>query len=107
MINDLAAASEEGRGREAEASILKRLAAYTVEHFSLEERLFAERSYPAARIHKAEHDAFVKKVEVFRAAHAEGKGKLDTEMLSFLRSWLVNHISFSDRKYRPYLARKA
>jgi hemerythrin-like metal-binding protein len=107
MINDLATAVEEGKGKVAEAAILERLAAYTVEHFSLEERLFAERGYPAANAHKAEHDNFVKRVEAFRADHATGKGNLDGEMLFFLRSWLTNHISFSDKKYRPFLARRA
>jgi hemerythrin len=42
----------------------------------------------------------------FERAFAKRKEEVSSELLTFLRVWLTRHISFSDRKYKPYLIRK-
>jgi hemerythrin-like metal-binding protein len=103
LINALSDAAASGRGRGELGSLIAELEAYAVAHFGLEESLFAKYSYPAAAAHQAEHAAFVARVAAFKAAFAAGEARLDGEVLAFLKSWLVSHISFSDRKYRSLL----
>ena len=105
-INELAAAREEGRAREAVSPLLAKLQAYVLEHFALEERYFDSFGFPGAIAHKKEHADFAAKVEAFGRDFAAGKAELSDEMLLFLRSWLTSHISFSDRKYRSLFIEK-
>lgn len=105
LINRLDEARARGAAREELAAALGGLRDYAAAHFALEEGLFAERGYPGAKEHVAEHRAFSAKVEAFAAAFAAGKAAVDGEILGFLKTWLTTHISFSDRKYRRHLAR--
>ena len=98
--------------------ILAELEDYTRRHSSIEEEAFDETAYPEAKGHKAEHAVFMGKLADFRKALAgPGRGSSDSRMvgdagdagaaaamLAFLRSWLTRHISFSDKRYRPWLA---
>lgn len=99
-INELAAARESGRGRDALSGILKDLESYAAEHFALEERYFDRFQYGGATRHKEEHRAFERKVAEFSAAFEGGLGEVDAELLGFLKTWLTSHISLSDRKYK-------
>lgn len=104
LINKLYEAKEAGRGREALAGILRELEDYVQYHFGLEEDRFAAVKYPEAKTHIAEHRAFTERLSHFELSFALGKAELDSELLSYLKTWLTRHIAFSDRKYRPYLA---
>jgi hemerythrin-like metal-binding protein len=103
LINRLGDSSRAGGARTEVAAVLDELGDYVRDHFGLEERLFAEKAYPAAKEHQAEHLAFVARVSAFRADFSSGKAKVDKEVLDFLKSWLTRHISMTDRKYRPWL----
>lgn len=118
-LDDETAASGHESGLSA---LLVELDDYAREHFSIEEEAFDETGYPGRRSHKAEHDAFIGKLADFRkslAGHGGAAGKIDMSageaesgtdprpeaaMLAFLRSWLTRHISFSDKRYKPWLA---
>jgi len=127
IINRLDDAVEAGGGEGVLPGIMAELEDYTREHFSIEEEAFDETAYPEAKGHKAEHAAFIGKLADFRktlaapragaaAARDGGSGpggpaavpgaeaRPEAAMLAFLRSWLVRHISFSDKRYRPWLA---
>ena len=97
------------------SAILAELEDYTKEHFSIEEDAFDETAYPEAIGHKAEHAAFIGKLADLRKAlegpargpvegRMVGDAGAEAAMLAFLRSWLTRHISFSDKRYRPWLA---
>ncbi|HUW40301.1 MAG TPA: bacteriohemerythrin [Rectinemataceae bacterium] len=99
-INSLAEAVELGLDSLSLQGILEDLSAYAAAHFSLEEGYFDRFDYREAGAHKKEHAAFVERVRLFRNDLADGKATLSAEVLEFLRSWLTNHIAFSDKKYR-------
>lgn len=99
MLNELHDAMQSGKGSQVAPEILKRLVAYTREHFAYEESMMKRAKYPDFVNHKAEHDkltdAVVKTVQEFES----GKAVLSIELLTFLRKWLQTHILGCDKKY--------
>jgi hemerythrin len=103
MINDLNAAMQQGKGKEAIGSILDGLVSYTQFHFSGEEKLFDQAGFPGSAAHKLEHVDFVKKVGAFKDDHTKGKLCLSIEIMTYLSDWLIKHIQVTDKKYVPYV----
>ncbi|HET7838405.1 MAG TPA: bacteriohemerythrin [Rectinemataceae bacterium] len=106
LINRLSEVSEAGEAPASVSAALGELESYVATHFALEEGYFDRFQYPAAKEHKAEHLAFAQRVASLKAEFLAGKSGLSRELLPFLRSWLTNHIAFSDRKYKPLFAQK-
>ncbi|BDG10216.1 bacteriohemerythrin [Anaeromyxobacter paludicola] len=67
-------------------------------HFADEERMLAWRGYPDLPEHRAEHAAFLAELETM-------DGDLSAASAAFLRGWLVNHTTGSDRRYLEWTAR--
>ncbi len=103
MINELHAAMLEGHSNEVVGGVLRRLVSYTVEHFTNEERLFAQTDYPEAAAHIAEHEKLKQQVRAEVQKFKSGNVALGMETLNFLRNWLQHHIMENDRKYRRHL----
>jgi len=99
MINELNDALQIGKGNDVSGKIVRNLVTYTKTHFKTEEDLFAKFRYPDSARHKMEHDAFIKKVEVFSDELEKGKLSLSMDIISFLSDWLSHHILGTDRKY--------
>ncbi len=106
LLNKLYAAMKSGKGNDALGKILNDLVEYTVYHFDHEEKLFARLGYPQAQAHAREHAALKAKVSEFAAAFKAGKAKVTTDILNFLKDWVVNHIKVTDKKYSPFLNSK-
>ena len=90
------------------AQITRDLLAYAIYHFETEERLFVESGYDLAEsavaaAHIAEHRGFSQRVLRMRAADAEGHQLDAGELLSFLRSWLLNHIATVDQDFGRFV----
>lgn len=77
---------------------LNELAQYTVVHFGLEERLFAQSGYPDLEAHGRYHREL--KARLFQVQENTRKNKLavNTELLSFLKRWLQSHIMIEDKR---------
>lgn len=103
MINTLHEAMRAGHGAEKVQQIVKGLADYTKFHFSREESLFQKTNYPESAAHRAEHQAFVKRVTDFQKELAAGKGGQSVAVSIFLNEWLTNHIKKSDQKYSDHM----
>jgi hemerythrin len=103
MINELHAGMLAGHSNEVVGGILKRLVAYTVQHFGHEEAFFAQTSFPGAAAHKLEHEKLKQTVMVEVQRFQCGTVGLGIETLNFLRDWLRHHIQESDKAYGPYL----
>ncbi|MBE8539210.1 bacteriohemerythrin [Geoglobus acetivorans] len=106
MINRLHDAMLEGKGKEIMGELLNDMVEYTITHFSTEEKLMKQHNYPGYVKHKAEHELFVSKVGEFKEKYEKGQLALTMEVLSFLKSWLTNHILNSDKKYGPFFNNK-
>ncbi len=92
--------------REAMGKILEELLDYTMYHFATEEGFFKRYSYPGLDAHKAQHDALTAKVMMLKAGFDGGNESITIEAMSFLQTWLLEHIMKSDKAYEPFLASK-
>lgn len=79
-------------------SILDELKDYTKTHFSHEEEYMESIDYQAIFIQRAQHKAFVEKLESFDYENVdENQEDSITEILEFLTDWLINHICKLDK----------
>jgi hemerythrin len=96
-INNLYDISET-HDREEVGRVLQELVDYTLSHFAFEESMMEEAGYPFIKGHKSVHDLFTKRVGDFMTRFKMGEDITD-ELLTVLKSWLINHIKSDDNDY--------
>lgn len=108
LVNELYEAMSAGKGKQVVGKVLNDLIAYTDTHFKAEEAMMEKAGYPAPNFlaHKKEHEALVSKVSDLCTRFAVSEIGLTTEVGSFLKDWLSNHILVVDKKYAPLFAAK-
>ncbi len=107
-VNTLLDACGKGQGRNELEKTARFLQDYTVKHFSDEERLQVQSSYPGYTQHKGYHEALKKTVaDIVGRLSANGPTvALVAEINSALAGWLINHIKREDKKLAEYLRSK-
>jgi len=103
LVNQLNAAMKTGRGKDKLAQVFEDLKEYTVHHFATEEALFEEHNYPGMISHVALHKKLVDQVIELEEKFKSNSGVLTTDVMNFLKDWLIKHIQGEDRKYVPHL----
>lgn len=83
--------------------LLARLADYTSRHFSAEEILMQQASFPGLSEHQAEHAWFASQVKKLSDTYANGGVAMSFDAFSLLRNWIANHVLTKDVEYIPYL----
>jgi len=106
LINTLHDSMKQGKAKEVQEEILSELIKYTKNHFAEEEKYFAKYNYPDEKLHKNEHALLTNKVIDFSKALKSGQVLISTELMNFLRDWLINHIANSDKKYSQFFLSK-
>ncbi len=113
IINEMFDAMKDAKGNDIINDILKKLVDYTDYHFVTEERYFDQFRYSESEHHKKEHRYLVEQVNEFKKAFDEGKTKRDgsdsaltVDLWKLLKSWLINHIQISDKKYASLFKEK-
>lgn len=99
LLNDLYSAMQSKKSSEIIGNVLNKLISYTKTHFTSEEEFMKKHSYPGLADQIKEHAAFVDKALKFKSDYDAGKTSMSVSITSFLKDWLVNHISVSDKKY--------
>ncbi len=103
ILNELHEATNVGHGEDIIQNIVAELESYTRYHFELEEKLMRTNHYPDYQEHKKKHDFFTGHVaELHAGLNAEEKG-LTVDALTFLRDWVHEHITGTDKAYSTYL----
>ena len=105
IANRLNTAMQEGQGRDKVGDVLKELVDYTVSHFSFEEKLMRKYGYRDSANHEKAHEQLIADVKRFIKQY-ESDQSLATELMRFLRDWLINHILKVDRTLARDLAGK-
>jgi len=103
MVNTLHDAIVAGKGTDALAPALQKLAHSTIEHFAEEEKLMTSINYPGFPAHKAKHRDLTHQVEELLAKFREGKLVLSVTISTFLANWLRHHIKEDDFALIKYL----
>lgn len=106
IINKLYNAMKERKTQEILKTVINELTLYARTHFSYEQSLFEQHSYPATNAHIAQHSAFVDKIEQFQRDYEDNKLLLSTDITNFLKDWLIKHIKGMDKKYSVFLQNK-
>jgi hemerythrin-like metal-binding protein len=106
IVNQLNDAMANGKGHGALKTILDSLIQYTVTHFADEEKLMAQHQYPELEQHKKLHEELKKTAVELQKKFLGNSSALSSEVMNFLRNWLVNHIQGVDKKYGVYLNSK-
>lgn len=103
MMNELYLSVRSGEGGSAHlGKLLTELAEYTQSHFQREESWMLKSNYPGYDLHKKQHDGFIEKVGGFQKDFQETGFTLSTDVLVFLRNWLVNHIRGMDKQFAAH-----
>ncbi|MBF0098075.1 MAG: bacteriohemerythrin [Magnetococcales bacterium] len=99
MINELFKAVKHSKGQSILEAILGNLVEYTQTHFDREERHMLQIGYPQLDKHRVEHQQFIERIGQFKRKWQEDPFALSSDMLQYLRKWLLQHIQGSDRDY--------
>ena len=103
ILNRLFVAVSRREGSKVIASILDALMSYTQTHFTLEERLMREANYKGLKPHMLEHKKLIDQLDQLTGKYMLDEKPIYFEMLSFLRTWLKEHIQGCDTKYSAAL----
>ncbi len=99
LINKLQEAMLKKQTKDVLGEILNELIGYAALHFSTEEKYFKEFNYSETEAHIKEHIDFVNSVTKFNDDFKKGRLFVSMKLFKFLKSWLVEHIQVSDKKY--------
>lgn len=103
ILNRLFVAVSKREGDKAIAGILDALVSYTQTHFALEERLMQQAKYKDIKPHMAEHKKLLDQLDQLCNKHLVEEKPIYFEMMSFLKTWLKEHIKGVDTKYSAAL----
>lgn len=104
IVNNLHTCIKNGESRVEIGRVISNLVTYVSDHFAREEALMEEYDYPGITEHKRMHRRLARTVHAIRKLFGEDPAQIDpVKLLSFLKSWLVNHILEEDVSYVPYM----
>jgi hemerythrin len=106
IMNNLNEAILAGKGQDALKETFIDLADYTVHHFGDEERMLRDNGYSDLEAHIKEHRELEKKVGDYRHMLETGGNPVSSDILDFLKEWLIKHILKMDKKYGQFIAEK-
>ncbi len=107
-FNTLLAACNQGKGKEEVSHLLIFLNDYIRLHFAEEESLQFRSGYPGYEAHKAQHDKFRGDLQELEEQFAAEGATLALVIRTnqTLISWLIMHISATDKELAAYLQTK-
>lgn len=103
ILNRLFVAVSKREGDTAVAGILDALMSYTQTHFAQEENLMRQANYKDLEAHLEEHRKLIAKLDQLTKKYLLEEKPIYFEMLSFLKTWLREHIQGADMKYSTAL----
>ena len=104
-INLLLKSCEDAQGKVKAVKMLDYLLDYTEFHFSAEEKLQEEISYPGLKEHREKHEEFKSAVKELQEMLEEEEGPTETFVAQVQKNvvdWLFTHIKGFDRSVAEY-----
>ena len=96
LVSALEALIPPGHSRAARRQAITDLVTYAQVHFDFEESLMDHYELTKADQHKARHKELLTTVSTFVASFETGKAKITPELITYLRTWLKEHILNND-----------
>jgi len=75
-------------------------------HFADEEKLMESLQYPELKRHQLEHQKLTEGIVDYQKCHSEIHPPTNFELFYFLRTWLLRHITDSDKSFGIYFESK-
>ena len=75
---------------------------YGREHFSFEESLMKKGGFPILLEHIETHKSFNREIKTYQDRFEAGNEIMATDLILFIKNWLLNHILVEDRKYADF-----
>jgi hemerythrin-like metal-binding protein len=85
------------------ARIFDELKSYTNYHFKAEESMLEKVNYVHLESHQLLHQGFIDKLLELETKYMQGKFTVNSEMMGFLRNWLIEHIMTEDKRYMKFI----
>ncbi len=109
-VNTVELALQKPDEKEVLMSALSQLYDYAYEHFMREERIQQKISYPEFNKHRQEHKELLEQLLELRNKINSHYSEADidkhySEIVSFLRHWIIDHVLNTDRLLIPYLSK--
>jgi hemerythrin len=99
ILNKIIYAKEHNVNPEELKQILREMTDYTLMHFTTEEAYMKAFNYPEYQDHKEEHRGFSSEIIAYTYKVIKGDYQFASELIEYLKHWLVNHIQVTDKKY--------
>lgn len=106
MLGELGAQIEAGQHRQGVLDAFQGMRLYAEGHFTDEEELMAQASYPELEAHCRLHGTFREMAQDLEGRLGDGPGLLSLETLEFLGAWFIGHIQNEDQRFAAF-ARQA
>lgn len=104
IVNELHEALDKGVEQATLQRICDELVEYSIAHFESEEAYFDHANYPDKEAHAGSHRALEAQVREYSAqALKRPTGDVATELMGYLRKWLINHICHEDVAFGDFL----
>ena len=81
------------------SSVINELHDYAQYHFETEETLMQNADSENFELHIIQHQFFINKINEFTIAQNYNNPVLTTQIIVFMRKWLLMHITETDKKY--------
>ena len=101
-IDEAIAAKQHKKSPEEMKEKLHDIIRYAIKHFATEEYYMIEFKYPEYQYHKEEHLDFSIKALSYRNRIINNDYQTASEILEYLKQWLLNHFRRTDEKYIEY-----
>ena len=96
----------EKRDQQSIAVLLNQLIAYAEMHFQHEETIMRDAEFPKLADHQKIHEAMVETIFNLRQSFEAQHSHLETNTMTFVKTWLLGHIIQNDYLFRDFLARR-
>ena len=106
MINEVNEVGNTTVGSETIFDVLTKMTNYALSHFEDEEQYMIKYNYPDYSIHKDQHSKFKDQLIIFCKNTKTHKNSIPTEIFSYLKTWLTNHILKTDMAYKSFFNEK-
>lgn len=103
LINELSDAMMIRQGHREVPHILDELVDYIQLHFTAEEKIMQQCSYPGQKEHVGEHLAMTGKILEYRHRSEQSHDLKAKELLDFLCGWFKQHVVVNDRALGDYM----
>ncbi len=90
IMNKAIAAKQHRNDLDEISKLLKELTMFALKHFSTEETYMVKFNYPEFKNHKQEHHNFSTKMITYCNRVIEGEYQIASEIIEYLKQWLVN-----------------